>query len=56
MKIHGRHYRTIWLDEDGLGVRVIDQTRLPFHFETVRLSTADEAAHAIRHIDRKSVV
>lgn len=50
MKIGGRHYRTIWLDEDGWGVRVIDQTRLPFHFETVRLATADEAAHAIRHM------
>jgi methylthioribose-1-phosphate isomerase len=50
MKIHGRHYRTIWLDADGWGVVVIDQTRLPFHFETVRLSTADEAAHAIRHM------
>ncbi|KRE16130.1 methylthioribose-1-phosphate isomerase [Bosea sp. Root483D1] len=50
MKIGGQHYRTIWLDEDGWGVRVIDQTRLPFHFETVRLSTAEEAAHAIRHM------
>lgn len=50
MNIHGRHYRTIWLDEDGWGVRVIDQTRLPFHFETVRLATAEEAVHAIRHM------
>lgn len=50
MKIHGRHYRTIWLDEDGWGVRVIDQTKLPFAFETVRLATAEEAAHAIRHM------
>lgn len=50
MKIGGRHYRTIWLDEDGWGVRVIDQTRLPFRFETVRLAAAEEAAHAIRHM------
>lgn len=50
MKIAGRHYRTIWLDGDGWGVRVIDQTRLPFAFETVRLATADEAADAIRHM------
>jgi len=50
MKIGGRDYRTIWLDDDGWGVRVIDQTRLPFSFETVRLASADEAAHAIRHM------
>lgn len=50
MKIGGRHYRTIWLDADGWGVVVIDQTRLPFHFETVRLATAEEAAHAIRRM------
>ena len=46
MKINGTHYRTIWPDADG--VRVIDQTRLPFAFETVLLRTSDEAAHAIR--------
>lgn len=50
MKIGGRHYRTIWLDADGWGVVVIDQTRLPFHFETVRLASADEAAEAIRRM------
>jgi len=50
VKIHGRHYRTIWRDEDGWSVVVIDQTRLPFHFETVRLATAADAAHAIRHM------
>ncbi|PZU85250.1 MAG: S-methyl-5-thioribose-1-phosphate isomerase [Chelatococcus sp.] len=48
MKIEGRHYRTIWLAEDGWRVTVIDQTRLPFRFETVTLSSAEEAAQAIR--------
>ena len=30
-------YRSIWLDEDGRTVVVIDQTRLPHNFETRRL-------------------
>jgi methylthioribose-1-phosphate isomerase len=48
MKIHGQHYRTIWLDADGWRVRVIDQTRLPFRFETVALASCAQAAEAIR--------
>ena len=48
MRIDGEAYRTIWLDDDGWGVRVIDQTQLPHRFETVRLETVDQAAHAIR--------
>jgi methylthioribose-1-phosphate isomerase len=48
MKVDGKPYRTIWLDPDGWSVRVIDQTRLPWAFETVTLRTLDEAAHAIR--------
>lgn len=48
MKVNGRHYQTIWLADDGWSVEVIDQTRLPHVFETVRLSTLQDAAHAIR--------
>ncbi len=48
MKINGQHYRTIWLAQDGWRVVVIDQTRLPFRFETVALGTAEQAADAIR--------
>ena len=47
MKIDGRPYRSIWLDEDGHTVVVIDQTRLPHNFETRRLRSVEEAAHAI---------
>ncbi len=47
MKIWGQHYRTIWPATSGV-VRVIDQTRLPFEFTTVDLTTLDEAAQAIR--------
>lgn len=48
MKIDGRAYRTIWPDPDGNSVQVIDQTRLPFAFETQRLASLADAARAIR--------
>ena len=48
MKIHGKPYRTIWPTPDGKAVEVIDQTKLPHRFETLRLSTMADAAHAIR--------
>ena len=48
MKIDGRPTRTIVPDADGISVRVIDQTRLPFALEERRLSTLAEAAEAIR--------
>lgn len=47
MKIDGRPYRTIWLAQDGWRVCVIDQTRLPFRFETVTLDSVEQAATAI---------
>ncbi|MCE9673169.1 S-methyl-5-thioribose-1-phosphate isomerase [Myxococcus stipitatus] len=48
MKVHGKPMRTLWLEEDGQAVGIIDQTRLPHAFVTARLSTVDEVAHAIR--------
>ncbi|MFQ5565512.1 MAG: s-methyl-5-thioribose-1-phosphate isomerase, partial [Paracoccaceae bacterium] len=48
MKVNGRRWRPIWLEDDGWGVGIIDQTRLPFAFETVRLESEADAAHAIR--------
>ncbi|BCM86705.1 S-methyl-5-thioribose-1-phosphate isomerase [Methylobacterium indicum] len=48
MKIDGRHYRTIFPAPDGEGICVIDQTRLPFAFETKTLKSEAEAAIAIR--------
>jgi methylthioribose-1-phosphate isomerase len=48
MQIGGTHYRTIWPAEDGSAIHIIDQTKLPFTFETRRLTTSAEAAHAIR--------
>ncbi|MDX2309227.1 MAG: S-methyl-5-thioribose-1-phosphate isomerase [Hyphomicrobium sp.] len=48
MKIGGKAYRTIWLAEDDRSVEIIDQTRLPHRFETIRLETVEQAAHAIK--------
>jgi methylthioribose-1-phosphate isomerase len=48
MKVHGRHYRTIFPGDDGATVSVIDQTLLPFAFELRHLRRAEEAAAAIR--------
>jgi methylthioribose-1-phosphate isomerase len=47
MHVDGREYRTIWADEGG-GVRVIDQTRLPHAFEIVELRSRLDAERAIR--------
>ncbi len=48
MKIDGRHYRTIWLGNDGWTVEIIDQTKLPHRFEIARLTSLEEAGRAIK--------
>ncbi len=48
MNVAGRPTRTLWLSADGGAVEIIDQTRLPHAFATVRLTSLDDAAHAIR--------
>jgi methylthioribose-1-phosphate isomerase len=48
MKVAGRDTRAIWLEPDGETVGIIDQTRLPHEFATLRLQDVAEAAHAIR--------
>jgi len=47
MKVEARHYRTIWVAEDGWTVEVIDQTKLPHVFEVLPLKTCEDAAQAI---------
>ncbi|HSZ65168.1 MAG TPA: S-methyl-5-thioribose-1-phosphate isomerase [Xanthobacteraceae bacterium] len=48
MKVDGKSMRTIWLEPDGWSVGVIDQTALPHRLVTVRLTTLEDTAHAIR--------
>jgi len=47
MKINGTPFRTIWPTSDG-AVEIIDQTRLPHEFVTLRLESMRDAEHAIR--------
>ena len=48
MNVNGKATRSIWLEPNGWSVGVIDQTALPHRLLTARLTTLDEAAHAIR--------
>ncbi len=48
MKINGTPYRTIWPSVDDTAVEIIDQTRLPHIFETLRLETMRDAERAIK--------
>ena len=50
MKISGVPYRTIWLNQDGWSVTVIDQTVLPFKLETKTLTAMADAAAAIKQM------
>ena len=48
MKVGERHFRTIWLNENGRSVDIIDQRWLPHEFRVVTLDTVPEVAAAIR--------
>ena len=48
MRVGGRVFRTIWLDNEGASVQIIDQARLPHEFEIVSITTVSEAARAIK--------
>lgn len=48
MKIDGVPYRCVWLGQDGRSVQIIDQTKLPWSLDIVRLTTLADVAHAIR--------
>ena len=48
MNVGDRHYRTIWLNEDGRSVDIIDQRWLPHDFRIETVRTVDGIATAIR--------
>jgi methylthioribose-1-phosphate isomerase len=49
MKINGIPYRSIRLNEaDGWSIRILDQTKLPWQVEWLRLADENQVAHAIR--------
>jgi methylthioribose-1-phosphate isomerase len=47
MKVSGKHYRSIWAEPDRGAVHIIDQSRLPHVFETLRIDSAEAMAEAI---------
>src|SRR5450759_5197673 len=48
MLVGGIPYRTIWPTADNAAVEIIDQTKLPHVFTTLRLNTMRDAERAIR--------
>src|SRR5688572_10671257 len=48
MKVGEKHYRSIWADSSRNSVHIIDQSRLPHVFETLRLDSAAAMAEAIK--------
>ena len=48
MKIHNKNYRTIWPCASRKAVHIIDQTRLPFVFETIRIDNLPAIISAIK--------
>ena len=51
MKINGIPFRSIRLNEaDGWSIRILDQTRLPWQVEWLRLIDEDQVARAIRAV------
>ncbi len=48
MKVAEKHFRTIWPDPRCQFVEIIDQTKLPFAFEIVRIDSVDKMVDAIK--------
>ncbi len=54
MKIDSVPYRSVWVDaDDRWSVHILDQTKLPWSLEILRLTTRDQAAHAIRSMQTR---
>lgn len=50
MNVGGQHYHTIWLNQDGRSVDIIDQRWLPHEFRIVTLKSVEDVARAIREM------
>ncbi len=48
MKVGQADFRTIWLNDDGWSVDIIDQTKLPHEFVIANLKSVEDAAVAIK--------
>ncbi|MFB6088525.1 MAG: S-methyl-5-thioribose-1-phosphate isomerase, partial [Candidatus Aenigmatarchaeota archaeon] len=45
MKVNGKHYRTVWMEDDK--VKMIEQRNLPDSFDIIELKNVKEVADAI---------
>jgi len=50
VKVSDKHYTTIWPNEDGRSVDIIDQRWLPHEFRVATLRSLDDFARAIREM------
>jgi methylthioribose-1-phosphate isomerase len=50
MNVNGKLYRTIWTAPDQQAFEIIDQTRLPHEFKTVRIDSFKRAVSAISNM------
>ena len=50
MKIGDKHYRSIWVGDDGHRVHIFDQTKFPHALEVMTLESMTDAAVAIREM------
>ena len=48
MNVDGKDIRPIWLHDDEITVRVIDQRRLPHEFVILDITTVDDCIHSIQ--------
>ena len=48
MLIKGKHWKTIWIENDNASIGVIDQTKLPHQLQTQKLSNHRDVFHAIK--------
>jgi len=48
MKVHGKHYRSLWRDGEAKRVHCVDQTQLPEVFEVHTIVSLEQAVEAIR--------
>jgi len=50
VNVDGIAFRTIWVNQDGWSIDVIDQTRMPHLFEILNLKTLQDCCVAIRNM------
>jgi methylthioribose-1-phosphate isomerase len=50
MKIQGKYYHSIWLNDNGWSVHIFDQRTLPWHLTIVELTTMEQAERAIKEM------